>query len=96
MKALEALKRLKQETCPATYMPDFNKLECCDIVEKELKALEIIKNKGVNVLNFIPHFIISKPEYDEYQYYLDNVEKYSFSAFLLTKEEFNLLKEVLS
>lgn len=62
---------------------------------KMSKALEIIKNKGVNVLNFIPHFIISTPEYDEYQYYKDNVEKYSFSAFILTSEEFNLLKEVL-
>ena len=92
---LKALKRIRQETCPATYNPDFNKLECCDTIEKELKALEIIKEKAVDVLMFKAHFIISKPEYEEYQYYLDNCEKYGFSAFYLTRQEFDLLKEVL-
>lgn len=59
------------------------------------KALEIIKEKAVNVLMFKAHFIISKPEYEEYQYYLDNCEKYGFSAFYLTRQEFDLLKEAL-
>ena len=43
MKGLEALKRIRQETCPATYMTDFDKNDCCDIIEKELKALNEIK-----------------------------------------------------
>ena len=40
-KALEALKRIRQETCPATYMADFDKNECCDVIEQALlKAQE--------------------------------------------------------
>ena len=50
-KGLEALKRIRQETCPATYMQDFDKNECCDIIEKELKALEIIKKSVVEMSN---------------------------------------------
>lgn len=42
-KGLEALKRIRQETCPATYMQDFDKEKCCDNIEKELKAYEKLK-----------------------------------------------------
>lgn len=41
----KALKRLRQETCPATYMPDFDKQQCCDTIEKELNVLKIFKDK---------------------------------------------------
>lgn len=47
MTGLQALKRLKQETCPATYMPDFDKNECCNVVESELKALEFLTKCGI-------------------------------------------------
>ena len=40
MKPLEALKRIRQETCPATILPDFDKEECCNIIENALKRLE--------------------------------------------------------
>ena len=43
-KELEALKRLRQETCPATYMADFDKNECCDVIEQALQRLEAIDN----------------------------------------------------
>ena len=43
MNEFEALKRLRQETIPATYMPDFNKEECCDVIEKALLELKAIK-----------------------------------------------------
>ena len=43
MNEFEALKRLRQETCPATYMPDFNKEECCDVIEQALLELKAIK-----------------------------------------------------
>lgn len=43
-KGLEALKRIRQETCPATYNQDFDKNECCDIIEQELKDYEKIKD----------------------------------------------------
>lgn len=40
MTSKEAIKRLRQETAPATYMPDFDKEECLKIIEKELEELE--------------------------------------------------------
>ena len=43
-KELEALKRIRQETCPATYMADFDKNECCDVIEQALQRLEAIDN----------------------------------------------------
>jgi hypothetical protein len=42
-KELEALKRIRQETCPATYMQDFDKEECCNIIEQSLLELQAIK-----------------------------------------------------
>ena len=53
MNSKEALKRLKQETAPATYMPDFDKDKCIEIIQKDLDRLEklekIIKeNFGYN------------------------------------------------
>jgi len=35
----EAIKRLRQETCPATYNKDFNKEECLKTIEVELEKL---------------------------------------------------------
>jgi len=43
MNEFEALKRLRQETCPATYNPDFNKEECLEVIEKALLELKAIK-----------------------------------------------------
>ena len=40
MKAKEAIKRLRQETAPATYMPDFDKEECLQVVEARMDELE--------------------------------------------------------
>ena len=43
MTSKEALKRLWQETAPATYMKDFDKKECCDAIERDLEVLDILK-----------------------------------------------------
>lgn len=43
MNSEEALKRLKQETAPATYMPDFDKNKCIEIIKQDLDRLEKIK-----------------------------------------------------
>ena len=43
MNEFEALKRIRQETCAATYNPDFDKGECCDVIEKALLELQAIK-----------------------------------------------------
>lgn len=40
MKVNEAIKRLRQETAPATYMPDFDKEECLQVVEARMDELE--------------------------------------------------------
>ena len=55
------------------------------IVEKELKALEIIKNKIVDCWAFISDISITSEE----------ESLYAFSNKDLTKEEVELLKEVL-
>lgn len=39
----EAIKRLRQETCPATYMPDFDKELCLQVLEEAVKENEILK-----------------------------------------------------
>lgn len=40
MTSKQAIKRLRQETAPATYMPDFDKEECLHTIEKDLERLE--------------------------------------------------------
>ena len=63
-----------------------------DNVAKRLKALEIIKNKMVNVCAFISWVNLVKFTYERYlKIQLD----YLVSAKTLTEEEFDLLKEVL-
>ena len=95
-KELEALKRIRQETCPATYMADFDKNECCDIIEKSLKALEIIKEKNVNMFGF-KRDIKQLGKRFTYKYYQSNLGNYhsGFNIQELTEEEFSLLKEIL-
>jgi len=73
-KGLEALK----EICGYYYQSPQYKL-----IEKELKALEIIKTKKVNVMIFLG---------------CDNLEEYNKHPLTwnyLTQEEYDLLKEVL-
>ena len=53
----------------------------CDIIEKELKALEIIKEKEVDIKAFN-----DLQDLQDYNYYCSPE---------LTQEEYNLLKEVL-
>ena len=40
MELNDAIKRLRQETCPATYMPDFDKEECLKTIEDEFKSIK--------------------------------------------------------
>ena len=60
----------------------------CEQVEKSLKALEIIKEKQVDVCEL-------KICIDEYEDSLYQYNKRTIEKFRLTKEEFNLLKEML-
>ena len=71
------------------------------IIEKALKALEIIKEKRVNVEEFIEMFEdwkeITYEEwiiyYEENGYYIQGNEDFDYNR--LAKEEFDFLKEVL-
>lgn len=77
-------------------MPDVDKetkqkIYCAmDDIEKELKALEIIKEKGIDY-----HSISAIKQSKDYEDYLDLVKNLITVVFKLTQEEFDLLKEVL-
>ena len=58
--------------------------EDIEIIEKELKALDIIKNKAVSIA-----VLIQSTNVEEYNYCKNLL------AFDLTQEEYDLLKEVL-
>ena len=78
MNGLEALKVIRP--C-ANVCGDYEPY--CNTIEKELKALKIIKKKEVNVAWFT---------------YVDNLEDYNKGKFIgsyLTQDEFDLLKEVM-
>ena len=98
MTGLEALKRIRQETCPATYMQDFDKNECCDTIEKSLKALEILKR---NVKVAVEYGVEKRDISCALVFYIDN-KKTIYVVDEAIKEqnpehfkELELLKEVL-
>ena len=78
-KGLEALERFKQPQ----MICDLDWDNRVSIIEKELKALEIIKN--------IEGFV-DKEDF----FYDDEEDKYYFFSYEITKEEYDLLKEVMT
>lgn len=89
MESLEALENLSEivslALCEIPMELDFNTDEARITIENELKALEIIKNKRVDIL----HFMISV----DVNWYNSNWAHMSKDC--LTQEEFTLLKEIL-
>lgn len=85
-KGLEEIKTLR--TLNQRYFDnDKNVNNSYDIIEKELKALEIIKNKRVDVYDLMGEACC------------DNVNSFNYGLleeFCLTQQEFDLLKEVLN
>lgn len=82
--SLEALEKLRQNFKDDSHLFDY---ELFDIIETALKALEIIKEKRVNV-----HLLVLSDSLEKYNF------KYNFNLLSyrkLTKEEYDLLKEVL-
>lgn len=60
------------------------------VVEKSLKALEIIKEKRIDIESFYTSFIEGEYDYEFYE------RRYgTYGKYCLTEEEFNVLKEVL-
>ena len=87
MTALEALAKILQWFDDEHYGLDeiVKESEEWKVIEKSLKALEIIRDKEVNV----NHLVIS-----------DNLDMYNYGweeyLCILTQEEYDLLKEVLN
>ncbi len=75
-KGLEALEKVNHPTCEAD-------IECFDIIEKSLKALEIIKEKIVLV-----DVLFDTDTLEDYNDFKSKQEQ-------LTQEEYDLLKEVM-
>ena len=82
---LEALERLRPKTTYEPYYTRSEKRHYCDIIETALKALEIIKEKMVNI-NTLIHHCLCLADYNKFQ---------AQRKYELTQEEFDLLKEVL-
>ena len=93
--ALECLMYLKAEF--RDYPSAFNSIKNALLkAQKEHKALEIIKEKNVNMFGF-KRDIKQLGNRFTYKYYQSNLGNYhsGFDIQELTEEEFNLLKEVL-
>lgn len=78
---LEAWKRLRGN--PSYYQEDWVKLADLELVEKSLKALEIIKEKNIDV-----YWLKTSPNLSRYNLAVGTNQA-------LKKEEYDLLKEVL-
>jgi hypothetical protein len=94
MTSKEALKRLKQETAPATYMADFDKEKCIEIIKKDLDRLEkenIKLKQAIKVLKEKGLIFTSGESGRENCICLCD---YGYGVSL-TQEEYELLKEVL-
>lgn len=89
MKGLEALERIRYTFpfLPTVYTYDVVK-EWGEIIEKELKALEIIKEKNVDIW-----ILKSCLTLEQYNYSITKMD--NCNVFNLVQEEFDLLKEVL-
>lgn len=92
MTGLEALKIVERD-CEDLEQVPYGEFA---LIEKSLKALEIIKEKNVNMFGF-KRDIKQLGNRFTYKYYQSNLGNYhsGFDIQELTEEEFNLLKEVL-
>lgn len=84
MNSKEALKRLKQETAPATYMVDFDKDECIEVIRKDLEILEKYKS-AIKIINDALELYVAD----------DEIGVENRSSFI-DYEDSELLKEVLN
>lgn len=90
-KGIEALERLEENIIAVNVDYEMKHVADYETIEKRLKALEIIKEKDVYVSELI---YLSDQDYDCYLRFCYN-EEYP-TEDILSEEEFNLLKEVLS
>lgn len=84
-KGLTALKRIRQETCPATYNPDFDKDECCNIIEAELKEKEEQEKKYIALQI---EYVLLKKQYLELQ---ESMLEYDLKTKMEIQDIFDIL-----
>lgn len=89
-KGLEALKLVKWKLEDEGILG--KEYELCDIIEKELKALEIIKNKKVDI-----HTLYRDSDIigDTFDYYNNSMLLNRGKQYELTQEEYDLLRGLL-
>ena len=88
MNGLEALKSIRP--C-ANVCGDYDPY--CDIIEKELKALEIIKEKRINVVWF--SIVLHDYKYCDIKKQIKTYNSMVAKWNVIDQDEFDLLKEVL-
>ena len=82
----------------SAFHGEFNQYNWYDNVERELRALEIIKTKKLDVCSFINNFVERNDSYETYVLYFEKpieIDYCVISEELLTEEEFNLVRDVL-
>ena len=87
IKGLESLKYLR-ENKRKHWLDSDKSDECLDVIEEELKALEIIKE------NFFTFIEFKEEKRGTKTYYLIDFNRGDYKVYL-SKEKWNLLKEVL-
>lgn len=88
-KGLEALNKIDNEVLYGVYAQEHYSNEI-ETIRKSLKALEIIKEKRIDIESFYTSFIEGDYDYSFYE------RRYgTYGKYCLTEEEFNTLKEVL-
>ena len=88
-KALEALERLGRNIEDCEYLWCGKSAEDYALVEKELKALEIIKRTAIKLVSLEDDTTICKK--GRYAFYDNEL----YQSIDLTQEEYDLLKDVL-
>lgn len=85
-KGIKALNRLTGHIETEFGSDDYYEVKSArDVIEKELKAMEIIRRE--------PSMVCWQASYEDYEEYIENTPEEH--RFIENKEEFDLLKEVL-
>lgn len=96
LKEYEEMKRIKGTTTFDKAIED-TLINACPNVAKELKALEIIKKKYLDPHDFVLcYYTMNNEKWIDYEEYKKAyLNYYENDEYMLTQEEYDLLKEVL-
>ena len=90
MKSKRALRQLKRRLFCNTEQEYCENIHYCEIIEKDLKALEIIKKRQIDVQDITDIT-------DDYYLYVAYCEGNAYAdEYICSRDEFKLLREVLT